>query len=217
MQSLSVDARLHLQLTRDFPAWQTVYRYFRTWRKDGTWLRLHDRLRAWVRVADRSASPSEAIVDSQSVKAAMVKQAVGYDAGKQIKGRKRFLTVVGTHPAGLCYGSECGGVKGQTSSPTSSPDGKRSISAAYHLGRWWVWWWTLYAVGDHGLRLDCPSRAATRTDQRVCVAEKTLDGWTDFRLVDGLSSISQGLWTIARKLKALIYLAMIRLMLRRLA
>ena len=34
------------------------------------------------------------IIDSQSVKsAAMVNQAVGYDAGKQIKGRKRFLTV----------------------------------------------------------------------------------------------------------------------------
>ena len=42
----------------------------------------------------RAVSPSEAIIDSQSVKsAAMVSQAVGYDAGKQIKGRKRFLTV----------------------------------------------------------------------------------------------------------------------------
>ena len=82
-------------LPGDFPAWQTVYRYFRTWRKDGTWLTLHDRLRVWVRVAhDRAISPSEAIIDSQSVKsAAMVNQAVGYDAGKQIKGRKRFLSV----------------------------------------------------------------------------------------------------------------------------
>ncbi|MBW4443533.1 MAG: IS5 family transposase [Plectolyngbya sp. WJT66-NPBG17] len=82
-------------LPGDFPAWQTVYRYFRAWRKDGTWLVLHNRLRVWVRVAsERSASPSEAIADSQSVKsAAMVNQAVGYDAVKVIKGRKRFLTV----------------------------------------------------------------------------------------------------------------------------
>ncbi len=37
---------------------------------------------------------SHAIVDSQSVKsAAMVSEAVGYDAGKNVKGRKRFLTV----------------------------------------------------------------------------------------------------------------------------
>jgi transposase len=42
----------------------------------------------------RAASPSEAIIDSQSVKsAAMVTEEVGYDAGKKIKGRKRFMTV----------------------------------------------------------------------------------------------------------------------------
>jgi putative transposase len=79
----------------DFPNWQTVYTYFRNWRKDGTWVRIHDRLRQSSRVDhDREPSPSEAIIDSQSVKsAAMVSQAVGYDAGKQVKGRKRFLTV----------------------------------------------------------------------------------------------------------------------------
>ena len=31
-------------LPGDFPAWQTVYTYFRNWRKDGTWLDIHDRL-----------------------------------------------------------------------------------------------------------------------------------------------------------------------------
>ena len=82
-------------LPGDFPAWQTVYTYFRNWRKDGTWVRIHDRLRDWVRVDnDREASPSEAIIDSQSVKsAAMVSQEVGFDGGKLLKGRKRFLTV----------------------------------------------------------------------------------------------------------------------------
>lgn len=82
-------------LPGDFPAWQTVYGYFRTWRRDGTWIVTHDRLRSWLRVVQaRAMSPSEAVIDSQSVKsAAMMNQAVGYDAGKQIKGRKRFLTV----------------------------------------------------------------------------------------------------------------------------
>jgi hypothetical protein len=43
---------------------------------------------------DRAASPSEAIIDSQSVKsAAMVSESVGFDAGKLLKGRKRFLSV----------------------------------------------------------------------------------------------------------------------------
>ena len=82
-------------LPGDFPAWQTVYTYFRQWRKDGTWVQIHDRLREWTRLEqERHRSPSEAVIDSQSVKsAAGVSQAVGYDAGKQIKGRKRFMTV----------------------------------------------------------------------------------------------------------------------------
>ena len=82
-------------LPGDFPPWQTVYTYFRTWRKDGTWVKVHDRLRDWVRIAqDRHPQPSEAVIDSQSVKsAAMVHEAVGYDAGKMITGRKRFITV----------------------------------------------------------------------------------------------------------------------------
>ena len=82
-------------LPGDFPAWQTVYTYFRQWRKDKTWIEIHDRLREWTRIEqERHRSPSEAIIDSQSVKsAAMVSQAVGYDAGKKIKGRKRFAAV----------------------------------------------------------------------------------------------------------------------------
>ena len=53
------------------------------------------RLREWTRVAHACyPSPSEAIVDSQSVKsAAMVSEAVRFDAGKLVKGRKRFVTV----------------------------------------------------------------------------------------------------------------------------
>jgi len=82
-------------LPGDFPKWQTVYTYFRNWRINGTWVRIHDHLREWVRIEqERHPSPSEAVIDSQSVKtAAMVSEQVGFDAGKLIKGRKRFLTV----------------------------------------------------------------------------------------------------------------------------
>lgn len=82
-------------LPGDFPAWQTVYTYFRQWRKDGIWVQMHDGLREWTRIEEeRHPSPSEAIIDSQSVKsAAMLEQDVGFDAGKKIKGRKRFMSV----------------------------------------------------------------------------------------------------------------------------
>jgi putative transposase len=68
---------------------------FASWRKDGTWQRIHERLRLWVRVSqDREPSPSEAIMDSQSVETAtMVSQEVGYDSGKKIKGRKRHILI----------------------------------------------------------------------------------------------------------------------------
>jgi transposase len=56
-------------LPHDFPPWQTVYHYFSTWRKDGTWEAIHAALREEVRLADgRAATPSAAILDSQSVK-----------------------------------------------------------------------------------------------------------------------------------------------------
>lgn len=82
-------------LPNDFPKWKTVYHYFRQWRIDGTWQRIHERLRQWVRVSqNREPSPSEAILDSQTVETAtMVSQEVGYDSGKKIKGRKRHILV----------------------------------------------------------------------------------------------------------------------------
>jgi len=56
-------------LPHDFPPWSTVWSYFRTWRDDGTWERIHTALREQVRVkAGREPTPSAAIIDSQSVK-----------------------------------------------------------------------------------------------------------------------------------------------------
>lgn len=58
-------------LPKDFGPWPTVYYYYRTWRRDGTLQKIHDALRQKVRVqAGRKASPSAAIIDSQSVKTA---------------------------------------------------------------------------------------------------------------------------------------------------
>ncbi len=56
-------------LPHDLPPWKTVYTYFRTWRLDGTWQRIHDRLRRQLRRAvGRHPEASAAILDSQTVK-----------------------------------------------------------------------------------------------------------------------------------------------------
>ena len=56
-------------LPRDLPPWGTVHYYYRRWRRDGSWQRMHDALRDRVRrAAGRDPQPSAGIVDSQSVK-----------------------------------------------------------------------------------------------------------------------------------------------------
>lgn len=56
-------------LPSDFPPWGTVHWYYRQWRLSGVWLKIHDVLREQVRMqAGKQATPSAAIVDSQSVK-----------------------------------------------------------------------------------------------------------------------------------------------------
>lgn len=59
------------QLPHEFPPWITVYYYFRRLQKDGTWKRIHDRLRVQVRKkAGKKRTPSVGILDSQTVKTA---------------------------------------------------------------------------------------------------------------------------------------------------
>lgn len=58
-------------LPHDFPPYRTVYHYFRLWRDDGSWQRMHDALRDETRqAAGRDPSPAAAILDAQSVKTA---------------------------------------------------------------------------------------------------------------------------------------------------
>lgn len=56
-------------LPKCFGNYTGVYHYFRTFRDDGTWRRIHDKLREQVRQQTGSKpTPSVAILDSQSVK-----------------------------------------------------------------------------------------------------------------------------------------------------
>ncbi len=82
-------------LPKDFPNWKSVYHYFRKWRRSGDWERIYNALREVEPVRQgRAAEASAGSLDSQSVKNVGGKQAArGYEAGKRITGRKRHLLV----------------------------------------------------------------------------------------------------------------------------
>jgi putative transposase len=204
-------------LPKDYPNWKTVYPSVRQWRDDGTWQRIHDTLRAAVRrKAGRHKHPTAGCLASQSVKTTHTPGVRGYDRGKKINGRKRHLLV---DTMGLLLAVVV------TAASVSDPAGARRLCARLgggckKLRRIWVdgtyrgklvdwtlehWWFVLEPV----LRADAMQGFVVLP--RRWVVERTFAWFTQCR------RLSKDYEVLPASSEAMIYLAMTRLMLRRLA
>jgi len=206
-------------LPADLPPWLTVYGIFRRWKLSHFWAALNDALRLLVRKDQGPRpQPTAAVLDSQSVKSAGHDGPVGYDAGKRIKGRKRHLLV---DTLGLVLGVVV------TPADTTERDGGKAV-----LGRPLVWLASLRRLRVEGgytgdlfakrvkalrakLKVELVKRSDAvpgfKVEPHRWVVERTF-GWLMFqrRLVRDYERTSSSA-------EAWVYIAMIRIQLRRLA
>ena len=206
-------------LPKEFPPYQTVFHIFRQWTLNHTWDAINARLRALVRkAAGKRCRPTAAILDSQSVKSDPHGGAVGYDAAKRIKGRKRHVLV---DTLGLLLGIHV------TAADVAERAGAQGLLERT-LG-WFAWLRLLWVDGGYGgeafaqwvrsLRPKLKVEVVKRSDDakgfkvlpRRWVVERTF-GWLmrHRRLVRDYE-------TTESSAEAWTYLAMIRIQLRRLA
>jgi len=204
-------------LPDSFPPWTAVYYRFRRWLHAGVLMRLHEALRAAVRVrAGRKAAPSAAVLDSQAVKTSMLGGVRGFDVGKRVKGRKRHLLV-----------DTMGLIISLAVHLAACSDSRGSVlvlrrTAAQHLRHVWAdanYAWVPRSVVDRliGARLEVeprghPSRSRTgfTLERRRWVVERTF-GW-----FEGYRRLSKHFERQCATSEAMIRLAMTRLMLNRL-
>jgi len=80
-------------LPSNFPPWNTVYYYYRQWKNNGLIEEIHEVIRNIVRkITGRQESPSDACIDSRSVKTSRSGGVCrGVDGGKKIKGHKQHI------------------------------------------------------------------------------------------------------------------------------
>jgi len=197
-------------LPGDFPAWQTVYTYFRNWRIDGTWVSIH-RLREWVRVDnEREASPSEVIVDSQSVKPLRWSQQSAMTQPNRL-GRKRHLTVdtlglvlrvfVSAANVGERKGAKRVRASNAWAKPSeSTPSGSMAMMAPFLIWVMDVCRWIVQVV---------------LPDQRLCLAQKRWVVERTFGWLMGSRRLVRDYELLPQTSETFIY--MIRLMVKRLA
>ena len=208
-------------LPRDYPDWRSCYHYFREWRACGLWRRLNKRLRRLIRKkVGKQAQSSAACLDSQSVKTSSeARSDVGFDAGKKVKGRKRHILV---DTLGLLIT-----VVVHAASISETAGGQLVLMEL--IERWWrlklIWLdggymkglfeWVKSLKRWREVRIEqvrrCDSQKGFQILPKRWIVERTF-GWLIKQ-----RRLSKDYEALCETSEAMVYVAMIRLMLARLA
>ena len=204
------------QLPGDFPAWQSVYYYFRKWSRDGTFKKVHDYLRGLLRRrAGMETSPSVGVIDSPSVRGTYRGKERGIDGGKRVKGRKRHIV---TDTQGLVLAVRVHPANRHDSK--AAPEVMRQLKGEFKRMK------KIYADGGYrgelkyvvNRELKCMLKIVMRNDKspkfkpltKRWVVERTFAWWEAYRRLNREYEFE------TRYEENMIYLAMIRLMIKRL-
>ena len=207
-------------LPRELPPWKTVYHYFRLWQKDGTWERLNRLLREKVRLRfGKKRQASASILDSQSAKTSEGGWERGFDAGKKVTGRKRH-TLVDTLGLILKVVVTAGNVQDRDGAKTLLEEISSQIEVVKRLKRIWA---------DGGYRGELITWVQETFGWILEIVEKPKDQkgfhvlpkrWVVERTFAWLvrqRRLARDYERLPETSESFIYVAMIRLMLRRLA
>lgn len=203
-----------------YPDWRSVYHYFREWRKLGRWKQINKRLRRLLRKKiGKHGQASAACLDSQSVKTVdTARESIGFDNGKKVKGRKRHILV---DTLGLLM------VVVHAADVSETAGGQLVLREL--IGRWWrlrlIWLdggymrglfeWVKNIKRWRRVTIEQVKRSAGQKGfvllPKRWVVERTF-GWLNKQ-----RRLSKDYEALTETSEAMIYAAMVRLMLTRLA